>query len=359
MHQVKRLWLWWGVAMVLGCSAAEPAKNKMSPPKLSDSGAYPMPVPVEETLSGEEELVVEGPLVVGRPPTFTPMFQVSCEQVNQCTEVKIGEWRKTLTSVVKALQADFGPPVLKGVVRVQVGSGLGTGAQTVWRPTGGGPRLVRVLEVHFWKEERHILAHELFHALYQQDAFIKSLPDVIIEGSATYAEYRYRYVGKSQEEIAKSMQQQLKALGQTQPFGSAAYNGAFGVQPSDSKARLYIASGLLFMGLTERAAKQAIAALLERSARPNPIPLKTLEKVNQLVTLSLSPAVFAIAQTPPATGALQRFCELEGLLENSEGDREMRSFILQIMDEAKYLSWKVSHCTKPKPVTPNARRSPS
>jgi len=37
------------------------------------------------------------------------------------------------------------------------------------------------------------LVHELFHAFYQTDSFLQSGKDLTIEGSAVYAEYKYRY----------------------------------------------------------------------------------------------------------------------------------------------------------------------
>lgn len=102
--------------------------------------------------------------------------------------------RPPLSHCLKFLVSTFGQPVYQGKVTIHVTSNPDDNGRMTWSSRTPEKRRVLLHEYNFQEPtEFRFVVHELFHALYQSDAFIQAHPDFIVEGLAVYAEYLYRY----------------------------------------------------------------------------------------------------------------------------------------------------------------------
>lgn len=115
-------------------------------------------------------------------------------------------------SVIVFLMENFGQPFYnREPIIVNIGHSLESEAQV--RISNGRKRDVYLNSVNVvFETERMYIAHELFHALYQSDRWLRTGSQADIEGWATYAQYLYRYPKLSNQEIADTLRKDFPAI---------------------------------------------------------------------------------------------------------------------------------------------------
>ena len=114
--------------------------------------------------------------------------------------------KKTLDSVMNYLIQDFGPaPAEIGNLTVIFKDVIGGDLHITQYPNGS--RSTTVDPIYLREDQAHTITHEVFHGLYQTDRMLDSLPLAELEKWATYAEYRYKYHGQDNLQIAQKLKE--------------------------------------------------------------------------------------------------------------------------------------------------------
>ncbi len=322
----------------------------------ADPGSRPAGLPDPEwTALGAAPDVA--PTAPDEPPgvAFAPAtnrVSIVCKPTTACSPVQQAGFKTALDGVMRHLRQTYGQPTYSGPIRVHISPDLGVGAKMVWKPSTHAGRDVYLSDLSFWPEERKVIVHEMFHALHQNDRFLRTYPDVIVEGLAVHAEYRYRYAGKSRQEIARTMLSHLNALGLQGPFRPEDYNLPFAAKPPAERDLLYIAAGHFFMSQKDGDFNRMLQSIFENPAESGPgAKGTTLAQFVDAHGLTVNPKVFsgldkktpAIAAPHPLPASGDRLCDM-GKRPASRPADPLDAFIHEIMDETKYRAWRNRNC---------------
>ena len=342
--------------------------------------ASPPPVPgrdlaAPEWVEANAEATVAGKAAGGEDAGVAhartgSQLSAACAPTLKCSAPKLATYRAVVDDIARDLLTHYGLPTYTGAVRVHIHSDIGASARTVWRPSTGSGRDVYLGELSFRPEERKVVAHEMFHALYQSDSFMRTYPDIVVEGLATFAEYRYRYPKKSRQAIAATMLEHLSALGLRGPLQPDVYNMPFGVRPPAERDLLYIAGGHLFMSQPEAEFNKWLRPLLTSPAPASGAKgakgAESLAAVVKMLGLNVNPSIFAGTALPteaemrpiaPVIEGKLRPCELD-LKRPSAGPLEaLEAFLREVLDEDKLKVWRGSHC--PAAIPAHTGRTPA
>jgi hypothetical protein len=168
------------------------------------------------------------------------------------------------------LVKEFGPPIYRGEVTLRISADPNDNGRMTWSDSRRRYRTITLNELCLYKpSEFRVLVHELFHAFYQTNNFIKGNPDFITEGLAIYAEYKYRYRNKTDQAILKIMREESEALSPSIEYEKINFNTPFQAY-GDLKIDLYyILSGRLFYSQDPKTINEKIRSILEKGATFN------------------------------------------------------------------------------------------
>ncbi len=166
------------------------------------------------------------------------------------------------------LVKEFGQPLYRGRVTLRITDNPADNGKMSW---SDGRRRYRTMALHEWilypdLSELHVLVHELFHAFYQTNAFIKANPDFITEGLAVYAEYKYRYWNWNNKKILKEMREQSKALAASVKYQPINFDTPFQSYGDRQIDPLYILSGSLFFSQDTKTINKKIRYILQKGS---------------------------------------------------------------------------------------------
>jgi len=173
--------------------------------------------------------------------TVDNMFsQLDIEFVEGATEK---DYDGEIKGALSFLLDKFGDPFYNEKITMQITDDLHT-AKVIW--FDNAQRIIKTAEMNLEEDtERYFLVHELFHAFYQTNDFIKANPDFISEGLAVYAEYKYRYGRTMNDEQIKN---KMEAEANTLSFSKSQINfdESFNSYSETDLDFMYIASGYFF-----------------------------------------------------------------------------------------------------------------
>lgn len=187
----------------------------------------------------------------------------------KCASNEKARYFSALHEAIEFLVSEFGKARYSGNIDLIISRDPKTNGKMLWQRKLSKVRRLHINEINFEKTEWRILVHELFHAYYENDFFIMSHPDFINEGLAVYAEYKYRYRGKTNIEIAKIMRNHAEALGYPAQLTQLDYNAPFGYYEGRTLDLIYIVSGLFFMRQDSDLIASKIAVMLNVLSKVN------------------------------------------------------------------------------------------
>jgi len=149
--------------------------------------------------------------------------------------------RKIISDIYIYLSNNFGAPIcLSSPVIIEFVNGSTDHA--VMSLGENSQRTVKVDVFNLYKKERHFLAHELFHAFYQDDDMLNG-NIYNIEKWATYAQYLYKYRGYSNHDIRKRLSEYAN-LSNNELAYFEKYNGPLSALNADQQLKAYVTNVL-------------------------------------------------------------------------------------------------------------------
>lgn len=117
-----------------------------------------------------------------------------------------------IDAVAADLQGLYGEPVYKGKVIIKQIESFEFEGKANNLLSSSLPRevLVSTKTLYSTSNFRSVMAHELYHVLYQSPAYVKTSFDITLEGEAELASYRIRYPKKGQGDILKILEDKLR-----------------------------------------------------------------------------------------------------------------------------------------------------
>lgn len=196
-----------------------------------------------------------------------------------------GAVRKHYTQEIKKclgfLVQEFGAPLYHGKVFLHITSNSSDNGKMAWSDNRRKHRTITLHEFNFLASELRVVVHELFHAFYQTNAFIKANPDFITEGLAVYAENKFRYPRKNNKQILEHMRLQSQGFNHQ----SINFDMPFQSYTSQDKDMIYILSGRLFFSQNPRTINHKIPKILVHgSSFKTRMPFKKLLVAYDLAT---------------------------------------------------------------------------
>lgn len=161
------------------------------------------------------------------------------------------------------LVKEFGPPVYQGRVLLVISDDPSDNAYILWR---GNDDLEREININHYNVMKpmwhHYLVHELFHAFWQSVQFQKMFPDLIIEGLAIYAQYKYHYKEMSNDQIREQIYKEAVELRPNSNREGIDFSRPFQSYGEQERKYLYLVSGLLFFNQDPERIRETINRLL-------------------------------------------------------------------------------------------------
>lgn len=167
------------------------------------------------------------------------------------------------------LVREFGPPVYKGTVTLVITDDPSDNAHIMWRENDLHNRTITLNHYNIMQPVwYHYLVHELFHAFYQSNLFLKVHPDSIIEGLAIYAQYKYQNPKMSNEQLQEKIRQDAKSLFPASKKMSIDFDRPFGSYGARERKYAYLVSGLVFFSQDPKRIDVIIEELLRDPQQP-------------------------------------------------------------------------------------------
>jgi hypothetical protein len=163
------------------------------------------------------------------------------------------------------LVLEFGPPKYSDHVVLVVTSDPASHGKMIWE--GNTSRKIIIKDFNLFASELHILVHELFHAFYQSNNFIKANPDFIKEGLAVYAEYKYKFKNKNNEEILNILKYRLRAFEANIIDKSIDFDSPF--YKTNLVEYYYLLSGILFFSQDSNSIHDKISKMIDLPPKGN------------------------------------------------------------------------------------------
>jgi len=160
--------------------------------------------------------------------------------------VGVKDYSSRIIHCLSFLVGEYGPSIYKGKVNLIISANSRNSGKMSWSDNRRKYRTITLNELCLLPSELRILVHELFHAFYQSNAFIKANPDFILEGMAVYTENKYRYGNKSNAEILKQMRQEFEVIARLVEYKPINFDIPFQSYGNKKIDLFYILSGILF-----------------------------------------------------------------------------------------------------------------
>lgn len=167
------------------------------------------------------------------------------------------------------LVREFGPPVYKGTVTLVITDDPSENAHIMWRENDLHNRTITLNHYNIMRPVwYHYLVHELFHAFYQSNLFLKVHPDSIIEGLAIYAQYKYQNPKMSNEQLRGKIYQDAQSLFPASKKMSIDFDRPFESYGARERKYAYLVSGLVFFSQDPKRIDGIIEELLRAPQQP-------------------------------------------------------------------------------------------
>ncbi|MGE4298863.1 MAG: SPOR domain-containing protein [Desulfovibrionaceae bacterium] len=171
----------------------------------------------------------------------------------------------TWTCLLK-LAATFGEPFYTGNVVLRITAKPGDNGRMNWSLDNFKERTISLHHFNLLPEQQHILAHELFHAFYESDAFIRANPDIILEGLAVFAEYIFRYDNLDIMQLRNKISRDVLSLDSKADTRNIDMDQPFEAYSSYDKDLIYLLAGqmIFYEFASNKEYKELIRTLLGR-----------------------------------------------------------------------------------------------
>lgn len=328
------------------------AKDSLPEPDWKVNGATPAP-----NRYGEEKIAAGPKSATVAPVLNLPQITVWCKEAGtSCPAAKTQKFTQISQGIVAHLLAEYGPPLYTGKVSLVVSTDPSINGRMAWRASNDASRQILINEFNFIESEWRVIAHEIFHALYQNNSFLKAYPDFIAEGLAVYVEYRYRYKDREPDAIATLMLDHLKGLGYPNNSKFLDFNIPFAIQGPKISDALYILSGYYFMSQSPEALRTALKKILSsKEVSSHERGWVSLTKFSEEYGLKVPESVSkeaaskefsdspgskkSVASKPPANIHRADLCAL-----STANETLLSQFYRSVIDAQKYKKWRQQNC---------------
>ena len=168
-----------------------------------------------------------------------------------------------LQDCLSFLANEFGPPVYRGRVILDITDDPADNAFMMWSESGDVERQITLNHYNVMKPIwHHYLVHELFHAFYQSGELLRVNPDIIIEGLAIYAQYRYQNRGMNNDQVRDKIYEDAAALRSYSSREGIDFDRSFQSYGERERKYIYLVSGLLFFNQDPENIKEKIRKIL-------------------------------------------------------------------------------------------------
>ncbi len=151
---------------------------------------------------------------------------------------------REVEGLIERLDRLYGQPVYRHhlVIRVVDDDAIDARAINLLKP---GKRQILVNRFFLGHSDgfNHVIAHELFHALYQSEGLVKVMPDMVLEGMAMLVEFQIKYPGLSQERIRELFE--TKVIAEHRYYKKVDLEMPFSMYDKQDRRYLYSLAGLL------------------------------------------------------------------------------------------------------------------
>jgi hypothetical protein len=134
--------------------------------------------------------------------------------------------KNKLDDVFWFMAKNFGSPVVNGKIKLVIDDSYNTTARMSLKKRSK-VRKIYIKEFDLYATEQHVIVHELFHGLYQDNNMILKYPDMVIEGMAVFAQNMYRLKTTSSVKVANYLKQEHQSMGCIVPYFD--FSSSFGV----------------------------------------------------------------------------------------------------------------------------------
>lgn len=275
-----------------------------------------------------------------------------------CTAEKIQKYRRAVRTVTVYLRDEYGPPIYTETLSLVVSNEPNLNGRMTWHSSKESKRIVKLNEFNFIESEWRVLAHELFHALYQSNDLLTVYPDFVSEGLAVYAEYRYRYRKKTTDFVASTMRDHLKGLGYPGQANHLDFNIPFAAQGPQAVDIHYVLSGYYFMSQDPTTFPSTLQNLLHmKQSQQKPYSWTSLQRftldfglvVPEVIPLELAARENSLQkplpkEKPALPSDAFTFEELNLCTLLTTTDFRLIEFVRSVIDSQKYKIWVRDKC---------------
>ena len=194
--------------------------------------------------------------------------------------------RELIYQAYSYLLKTYGKPLYQGEVTVEVKKDPIDHPKVLWNIETKEKRRLILGSFHMYSSELPTIIHEMFHALYQDSAFMETYPEFIIEGMASYVEYFYKYKtdAKARAKLTNILKSDKVCSGFKEDFD---FNDPFGKYVAKTVYYLYISSGDFFLN-QNRNPKELIMQMLNTKYSNK----KSISEIIEYFKLSYAPCGF-------------------------------------------------------------------
>jgi len=155
--------------------------------------------------------------------------------------IAVENYEKIFYNLFKFLINTFGSPIiLKNLIHIDFRENISFSNHAITEVDPNNNRRIIMSTQNLFEDQRHFIIHELFHSFYQTSSMLK-MPEHVVEGWATYAQYKYKYYGYSNNDI-KSLLIEKYSISQNdiKTYSSKPWS----TLPQNQKIKAYIVSSL-------------------------------------------------------------------------------------------------------------------
>ena len=165
------------------------------------------------------------------------MFKMSIVK----NHTSIENYEKIFYNLFKFLINTFGSPIiLKHPINIEFRDNISLSNHAITKVGPDNNRRIIMSTHNLFEDQRHFIIHELFHSFYQTSSMLK-MAEHIVEGWATYAQYKYKYYGKSNSEIRLILKKRYSiSKNDINSFSSTSWS----TLPQNKRIKAYIVSSL-------------------------------------------------------------------------------------------------------------------
>lgn len=168
---------------------------------------------------------------------------------------------------VSFLLKEYGNPFYQNKINLIITDDQNNYGKIVWTDRNINNRNILLNELNLYPDKLYILVHEMFHALYETNEFFKNNPEVITEGLAVYAEYKYRYQNWNDIKMLNYLKRQCKSINPNYQEVLFDFDKPFNIYQNSSRDLLYIMSGMIFFSQNYKDPKDEVRTILEKGQK--------------------------------------------------------------------------------------------